>query len=289
MALLNAPPLPLTAGSEPAVCGLTRRTKDLPPFPAVPGQLAAVVGYSYLRWRKARCVARWCRPTRREALLLFPFADPAHAETLSDLSRGITGGDKDVYYPTWFKGIWEATTELVAVEVPENSKVEDSVKRQQQLLGTKQAVERYPQKYIEYEGKIIADRAFNMRSYVRGSGGGPRAFESVEWDPRTPNLSTVTIKRDGVSIKTETRIKKRTVGVPEGRDDLFNSSEVFLQEVSGGGEDKVTPIRCVNKFKKNGDSEILVIQRLEIFPRFGGADPEAFNLDKPSVIYKYRG
>ena len=27
----------------------------------------------------------------------------------------------------------------------------------------------------------------------------------------------------------------------------------------------------------------------EIFPRFGGADPEAFNLDKPSVIYKYRG
>ena len=58
----------------------------------------------------------------------------------------------------------------------------------------------------------------------------------------------VTLKRNGLSIKTETRIKKRTVGVPEGlnsqlpsevgpclkylggRDDLFNSSEVFLQD-----------------------------------------------------------
>ena len=40
------------------------------------------------------------------------------------------------------------------------------------------------------EGKIIADRGYNMRNYVRGSGGGPRALESVEWDPKSPNLSS---------------------------------------------------------------------------------------------------
>lgn len=40
-------------------------------------------------------------------------------------------------------------------------------------------------------GKIIADRAYNMRSYIRGTGGGPRALESVEWDPKSPNLSSV--------------------------------------------------------------------------------------------------
>lgn len=178
---------------------------------------------------------------------------PAGAEvTLADVSKGIMGGDRDVYYPSWFLGEWEATTELVSVEFPQGEQMADKdALRQSQLLGTKQAVEQYPQKYIEYDGKIIADRGYNMRNYVRGSGGGPRALESVEWDPKSPNLSSVTLKRNGLSIKTETRIKKRTVGVPEGRDDLFNSSEVFLQEVSGSSEgDKITPIRCVNKFKK---------------------------------------
>lgn len=216
---------------------------------------------------------------------------PAGAEvTLADVSKGIMGGDRDVYYPSWFLGEWEATTELVSVEFPQGEQMADKdALRQSQLLGTKQAVEQYPQKYIEYDGKIIADRGYNMRNYVRGSGGGPRALESVEWDPKSPNLSSVTLKRNGLSIKTETRIKKRTVGVPEGRDDLFNSSEVFLQEVSGSSEgDKITPIRCVNKFKKK-DSEILVIQRLEIFPRYDGNNPETLNLEKPSVIYKYKG
>jgi len=210
--------------------------------------------------------------------------------TLADVSKGIMGGDRDVYYPSWFLGEWEATTELVSVEFPQGEEMaEKDALRQRQLLNTKQAVEQYPQKYIEYDGKIIADRAYNMRNYIRGTGGGPRALESVEWDPKSPNLSSVTIKRNGLSIKTETRIKKRTIGVPEGRDDLFNSSEVFLQEVSGSSEgDKITRIRCVNKFKKK-DSEILVIQRLEIFPRYDGNNPETFNLEKPSVIYKYKG
>eukprot|EP00913_Durusdinium_trenchii_P008583 g8060.t1 len=110
--------------------------------------------------------------------------------------------------------------------VAEGESDKDALK-QRQIVGTEKAVEQYPQKYIEFDSKIIADRAYNMRSYICGTGGGPRALESVEWDPRSPNVSSVTIKRDGLSIKTETRVKKRTVAVPEGRTDLFNSSELI--------------------------------------------------------------
>ena len=50
-------------------------------------------------------------------------------------------------------------------------------------------------KMAERRGKIIADRGYNMRNYVRGSGGGPRALESVEWDPKSPNLSSASRHR----------------------------------------------------------------------------------------------
>ncbi|CAL1174174.1 unnamed protein product [Cladocopium goreaui] len=268
----------------PSLCGSTKL-----PCGSVESRRTALLATALVL---RRCW-RLSKPSRREVFIwpLLMCGPPARAEvTLADVSKGIMGGDRDVYYPSWFLGEWEATTELVSVEFPQGEQMADKdALRQSQLLGTKQAVEQYPQKYIEYDGKIIADRGYNMRNYVRGSGGGPRALESVEWDPKSPNLSSVTLKRNGLSIKTETRIKKRTVGVPEGRDDLFNSSEVFLQEVSGSSEgDKITPIRCVNKFKKK-DSEILVIQRLEIFPRYDGNNPETLNLEKPSVIYKYKG
>lgn len=229
---------------------------------------------------------------RRRKAFIWPAlvcGPPAVAEVdLADMSRGMLGGDRDIYYPEWFLGEWEATTELVAVELPQGESDKDALK-QRQIVGTEKAVEQYPQKYIEFDSKIIADRAYNMRSYICGTGGGPRALESVEWDPRSPNVSSVTIKRDGLSIKTETRVKKRTVAVPEGRTDLFNSSEVFLQEVSGSADgDKVTPIRFVNKFKRN-NSEILVLQRLEIFARYDGNNPEVLNLERPSLVYKYKG
>ena len=130
--------------------------------------------------------------------------------------------------------------------------------------------------------KQEANRRSALRGYVRGSGGGPRAFEAIDWDPKKPNILAaarlqswgfgpnlrrpctlgryrletalcflsieshlgvgrlkpscvrragmtkwrpicdcnrafeVTIKRDGLSVKTETRVKKRSVGIPEG-------------------------------------------------------------------------
>lgn len=244
----------------------------------------------------SRVVLR-ARSHRREVavITIWPWltnsAKAEGADSLTDLSRGILGGDRDVFYPRWFLGEWEATTELASVEFPRGEAAAGrEALRQRELLGTRKAVERYPQKYVDFDGQVVADRAYNMRGYIRGSGGGPRAFESVEWDPKNPNVLAVTIKRDGLSVKTETRVKKRSVGIPEGRNDLFNSSEVYVQEVSSAGDsgrDKVTPIRCVNKFKKTNDSEILVLQRLEIFPRLDGES--ATDLDKPSVIYKYRG
>jgi len=50
------------------------------------------------------------------------------------------GGDRDVYYPSWFLGEWEATTELVSVEFPQGEEmvVDKDAVRQRQLLNTKQ-------------------------------------------------------------------------------------------------------------------------------------------------------
>eukprot|EP00435_Cladocopium_sp_Y103_P031130 s541_g7.t2 len=150
--------------------------------------LLATAALPVLRW----CSRRSSKASRREVFIwpLLMCGPPARAEvTLADVSKGIMGGDRDVYYPSWFLGEWEATTELVSVEFPQGEQMADKdALRQKQLLGTKQAVEQYPQKYIDYDGKIIADRGYNMRNYVRGSGGGPRALESVEWDPQSPNL-----------------------------------------------------------------------------------------------------
>mmetsp|Transcript_52599 Transcript_52599/g.140157 ORF Transcript_52599/g.140157 Transcript_52599/m.140157 type:complete len:166 (-) Transcript_52599:421-918(-) len=145
---------------------------------------------------------------------------------------------------------------------------------------------------MSYGNGVIADRAYNMRGYIRGSGGGPRAFESVDWEPSRPDRVVVVIKRNGTSVRTETRVTRRSVGAPEGAEDLFNASEVYQQIVeSPGKQTKVTPIRCVNKFKRISAKEIQVLQRLEIFPRLDGSSVQIENGDPsmPLVIYKYRG
>lgn len=230
--------------------------------------------------------------------------DAANAESQSsDISvAGTTsprfGPDEDVYYPSWFLGDWAATTELFAIEFPQGEALAGKVAvRTKATVGTPKSIEQYPQRYMSLKSHVIADRAFNMRGYIRGSGGGPRAFESVDWEPSSPNTTTVVIKRDGISVKTETRILRRLVAVPEGKEDLFNASEVYQQivnssgDVGSGGGTKVTPIRCVNKFKRVSDTQIQVLQRVEVFPRLDGAAilADAGDPEKPTVVYKYRG
>lgn len=78
-------------------------------------------------------------PRRQVAWLPWALAAPSRAVTLQDMSKGIMGGDRDVYYPGWFQGDWEATTELVSVDFPLGEGLADKEALQQrQLLGTKQ-------------------------------------------------------------------------------------------------------------------------------------------------------
>eukprot|EP00929_Paragymnodinium_shiwhaense_P032661 TRINITY_DN18075_c1_g1_i1.p1 TRINITY_DN18075_c1_g1~~TRINITY_DN18075_c1_g1_i1.p1 ORF type:complete len:246 (-),score=40.70 TRINITY_DN18075_c1_g1_i1:8-745(-) len=230
----------------------------------------------------------------------------AEEPRMTQLDKGISdalGAEDDVYYPPWFLGEWAARTELKAVEFPQGEALAGlAAVRERGTVGTQKAMEQYPQRYIEYRGHIIADREFNMRGYVRGSGGGPRAFEDVEWQPSKPNSVTVTIKRDGASLRTETKVMRRSSARPDDRDDLFSASELYQQVVSAGAASyggrpsgpaavKVTPIRCVNKFKRVSDSQIQVIQRLEVFPRLDGAAIGVDGADptKPVVVYRYEG
>eukprot|EP00434_Breviolum_minutum_P044723 symbB.v1.2.039985.t1/scaffold6918.1/size14605/1 len=145
----------------PTVPGRRKQLKPKQPKPL------ALMAYSPgTRWCRVAMAAlpplRWCltrsQKASRRKVFLWPLlicSRPARAEvTLADVSNGIMGGDRDVYYPSWFLGEWEATTELVSVEFPQGEEmvVDKDAVRQRQLLNTKQAVEQYPQKYIEYDG-----------------------------------------------------------------------------------------------------------------------------------------
>jgi len=255
-----------------------------------------------LRATPAHVDALHCSGYNRRQLLrlLAPLGLPSTANAeggnsisqgLADLTEAIRGPSEDVYYPDWFEGEWAATTELMSVEFPQGEVVAGKAAvRERAVPGTKKAVENYPQSYMEFRGKIVADRGSNMRGYIRGTAG-PRAFESVTWEPEKPNVTTVVIKRDGASVVTETRILRRSVVTPEGSQDLFNTSEVFQQTVEAGGRTKVTPVRVVNKFKRVSSGEIQVLQRVEVFPQPDTVTPgsNAVLGDTPAVIYKYRG
>lgn len=238
-------------------------------------------------------------------------------ESIADFASGIPGyGPSDVFYPSWFLGEWDARSELVAVETPQGEAAagEAAVKARARI-GTAAALELYPQRYFSYRGRIIADRGYNVRSLVRS--GGTRSFESVDWDASNPNSLKLVFKRDGASISTDILVTKRAIGEPEGRPDLFNSSEFYQEVVSGAtsgfsGESsfqielapasmipKVTPIRCVNKFRLVDGPQIQVIQRVEVFASPFSSDSISLNFgqvqqlssmtgDRPVAVYRYR-
>lgn len=233
-------------------------------------------------------------------------------ETIADMASNIPGyGPSDVFYPSWFLGDWEAASELVAVDAPQGQTLAgEAAITARSIAGTSAGVQRYPQRFITYRGHIIADRAYNMRGMMRNDSG-QKSIESLTWEPSNPNFLSVVYERNGIPIRTDLRVTRRAVGVPTGRDaDLFNISE-FYQEVVGPSSTgplptgrsvvapKVTPVRCVTKFRLVGGPQIQAIQRLEVFADFGsefgvrdfgqaiqgtaGADPE-----KPVAIYRYR-
>ena len=114
--------------SEPAAAGASQKART------------KCCDTSRARWRAellALAVPRWHR--RQVAWLPWALCAPARAVTLQEMSKGILGGDRDVYYPAWFQGDWEATTELVSVDFPLGEALADKeAVRQRQLLGTQQ-------------------------------------------------------------------------------------------------------------------------------------------------------
>ncbi|CAE8597946.1 unnamed protein product, partial [Polarella glacialis] len=80
-----------------------------------------------------------------------------------------------------------------------------------------------------------------------------------------------------------------------GGESSFSSSELWPPNLAPSSAPKVTPVRCINKFRRVAGPQIQVIQRVEVFPlpgagadlgdvlRGSGGDPE-----RPLVIYRYR-
>lgn len=237
-------------------------------------------------------------------------------EAIADFTSNMPGyGPGDIYYPEWFLGDWDATSELTAVDTPQGEQQAGRpALAAKALVGTAGSVEKYVQRFIDYRGKVIADRAFNIRGLVRGNA--PRGVEDVEWDPTNPNALALVMKKDGASQRVEFLVTRRATGVPEGRTDLFNASEFYQETVNGSDfgvfqatsgapppvmVPKVTPVRCVNKFRKVAGPQIQLIQRVEVFSTFGSEAGQAGARDvgdllrggggdpnTPVAVYRYR-
>ncbi|CAE8709076.1 unnamed protein product, partial [Polarella glacialis] len=58
-----------------------------------------------------------------------------------------------------------------------------------------------------------------------------------------------------------------------GGESSFSSSELWPPNLAPSSAPKVTPVRCINKFRRVAGPQIQVIQRVEVFPLPGaGAD-----------------
>jgi len=235
--------------------------------------------------------------------------DPAHAaivgsarEAISDFTTSLGGAPGDIYYPSWLLGDWDTTSELVSVDLPQGeANANPDILTIQASVGTAAAVSRYPLRFVSYRGKVICDRAFSVKAWLQNSNGVDRVgvVESTEWDPTNANVLSATFRRgDGLSVTREFYVRNRSIGIPEGRDDLFNASERYqevVMDARSGTPLSVFPRRRVTKFKRvveQGRTVVQLLQRIELFPALvtpdgAGAVPMG-DADKPVAVYKYR-
>ncbi|KAG8468264.1 hypothetical protein KFE25_013347 [Diacronema lutheri] len=161
------------------------------------------------------------------------------ADGLEVIRRGAAAipgyGAPDLYYPAPFRGRWEVERRVYDVQAPDALRapglaaVADEARR---ISGNEPA--RYAARFVERDGHVIADRAFNAEALAaagraRGAAGPDRPL--AEWAASNPNVLTL---RDGARL-LEFKVTRRASEAPTAS--TFGTSE--YERVADAGSDGI--------------------------------------------------
>eukprot|EP00616_Rhizochromulina_sp_CCMP1243_P001560 CAMPEP_0118982800 /NCGR_PEP_ID=MMETSP1173-20130426/33750_1 /TAXON_ID=1034831 /ORGANISM="Rhizochromulina marina cf, Strain CCMP1243" /LENGTH=303 /DNA_ID=CAMNT_0006933327 /DNA_START=61 /DNA_END=973 /DNA_ORIENTATION=- len=155
--------------------------------------------------------------------------DPSAASVLREgLAKGAASlpgyGAPDVVYPALFQGSWECRRTLVSLTPAPEGVADPAVQAVAEELGplVGRAVE-FRVRYIDHDGRVVADRAFNAMSQSRaeeallrrGGGGGEKlSVAEARWSVLNPNVLSLELANGAVR---ELKVTKRAVEAPATR------------------------------------------------------------------------
>lgn len=290
--------------------------------------------------QKARC-------TRRELLVSLPLAAtiaslqvpsyPANATRLvptpdelqrefAEVAANIPGlGQADVFYPEFFRGEWRVDRTLYSIQESSASNsstylsvAEDPVlgaEAVRRLRGRLGRLDRYRLRFYKHRGKIVEDRAFNMRNEV-STCEFPDLNISASWSPDNPNVISVSGSpknrsiidkytntdndNSDMDIAREVKITKRAFSEPKGKGTFLSSEYArvvdFNDETAllgaGKGSPHISAWRKISRYQVNslsknastGAVEPNGMNRITVEYRYTVNNPEG----DPSITLKYR-
>lgn len=245
---------------------------------------------------------------RRSTLLTVAAAAPLAlsvcppAEALSDgadrLWEAIGGGPPDLYYPEEFFGTWQVVSTLVDVDVPMGEELLTDSRAVQRAKATINQPLPYMQRFVRAaNGKVIADRPFNIESLTTASMGGRSIIEGIEWDPENPNVMRIRIPG---SSEIFSRVTKRFQEDAPAESRLSTSEVVEQVFPQGDGRPpRIKASRCLTKYKWRSEEAARggpVIVGTQIVSDFVTDFDNGISADRvmdvikgtPAVVYTYR-
>lgn len=139
-------------------------------------------------------------------------------------------GQKDLIYPAWFAGNWQATNHDPSGNEPDLH---------------------YTVRFnTDPKGQVVGDRAYNASAIGRALLG-PQLLE-VRNDPRNPNRQLAEL-RDDQQLES-TVVGRRSSQASEGE---FLADELALQVLHGPGDPRVSRVETLSRYRRQDDDRIL--------------------------------
>ncbi|WIA14970.1 hypothetical protein OEZ85_001679 [Tetradesmus obliquus] len=163
--------------------------------------------------------------------------------------EAIGGGPADLSFPDEWLGVWDVTSTLVSVELPEGEAVVPNI------AAVRRAEQQDLAKPMQYQvafmrndsGKVVYDRRFNTAALLATYYGSNVDFAGrIQWDAKDPNSLILNMPGD---MSVRTRVMRRSES-QIGTDRLETSE--FLQQVLDSGDParpRVKASQCFTKYK----------------------------------------
>eukprot|EP01025_Chloroclados_australasicus_P030091 TRINITY_DN3014_c1_g1_i1.p2 TRINITY_DN3014_c1_g1~~TRINITY_DN3014_c1_g1_i1.p2 ORF type:complete len:321 (-),score=16.07 TRINITY_DN3014_c1_g1_i1:239-1201(-) len=218
----------------------------------------------------------------------------------------ILNKDKQLFYPDWLEGLWEAQAQLVDVKFPLGKKY---ISRSTPGVTLASIIAALPDvgagldSIVEYkirfynsqkEGGVVADRIFNIKQLLDNFSKDLVTGVMVEYDPlKNPTRLAVrynTYRMNKEDESFDPRKAEIFINNRQGfqcNNNEFGSSELYRQVNQAKNQGFISDYLVSNYFQKENEDSIKVSQRVSGFliPQ----DPYYFNVgDQAVIIYSYQ-